>query len=92
MPSTGPSTDRADHIDGSLIDRPIPPSVTCRLVSAVRDLVLPTTDAGVLAQVIVITLVFALLSWLTRRHAEGRLLVLGLWLTTYGAIGLRALH
>ncbi len=56
------------------------------------DLLLPTTDEGVLFQVIVVTVVFASVLWMLRRSPDARLLVIGLWLSAYGVIGVRALH
>lgn len=56
------------------------------------DLLLPRTDAGVLAQVIVATAVFAGLTWRFRRNKDVRIFVIGLWVLTYGAMGVRAIH
>ncbi len=56
------------------------------------DLILPRTDGGVLAQLAVVTVVFATAAWLTRRRKDVRVLVIGLWLVAYGGMGVRALH
>ena len=56
------------------------------------DLLLPQTDGGVAVQFGVATAVFVLAMWLVRRKPDARLLVIGLWLTAYGAMGVRALH
>jgi len=56
------------------------------------DLLLPATDAGVAAQAIAATIVFAAATWWTRKNSDVRLVVIGLWLVAYGAMGVRALH
>lgn len=56
------------------------------------DLILPRTDGGVLAQLVVVTVLFATATWLARRHKDVRVLVIGLWLLAYGGMGVRALH
>lgn len=56
------------------------------------DLLLPRTDGGVMVQLIIVTLVFAAILWLVRGEREVRVLVVGLWLVSYGALGIRALH
>lgn len=56
------------------------------------DLVLPRTDGGVAVQLVIVTLVFATALWLVRGEREVRVLVIGLWLVSYGAMGIRALH
>jgi intracellular septation protein A len=58
----------------------------------VNDVIFPSTDAGVAVQLILVTLVFATAVWLMRRRPEVRTLIIGLWVLTYGAAGLRALH
>jgi hypothetical protein len=55
-------------------------------------MIFPASDAGVVAQLIIITLVFAAAVWLLRRRPEVRTLAIGLWMLAYGAAGLRALH
>lgn len=58
-----------------------------------RDLILPTTDAGVLAQlVLVLVLWSAALVWAVRRAPAARPLVVGSGLVTLGLLGLRAMH
>lgn len=52
----------------------------------------PATDAGVAIQLIVIAVVAVIGLALARRHPEIRILIIGIWLVTYGAIGVRALH
>lgn len=58
----------------------------------VRDLMLPTTDAGVAIQLALVG-VMGLLGWLVlRRNRDARLFVFGATLFGLGLIGLRALH
>lgn len=45
-----------------------------------------------MVQLIIVTLVFAAILWLVRGEREVRVLVVGLWLVSYGALGIRALH
>lgn len=56
------------------------------------DLLLPRTDAGVLAQLIIATIVFALMTWRFWSNKDARIFVIGLWVMTYAAMGVRALH
>ncbi len=56
------------------------------------DLLLPRTDAGVLVQIIVVTAVFALATIAMRRNRDVRILMIGMWVATYGFMGVRALH
>ena len=56
------------------------------------DILLPRTDAGVLTQVIVITVVFAFAVFANRKNSDVRIFVVGLWVATYAAMGLRAVH
>jgi hypothetical protein len=58
----------------------------------VIDLLLPSTDAGVLVQVVLVTLIFAVLMWLARRNRELRIFVAGGWIMTYALMALRAVH
>jgi hypothetical protein len=58
----------------------------------VVELLLPRTDGGVAVQFVIVTAVFATAMWLMRRKPDARLLVIGLWLTAYGVMGVRALH
>ena len=62
------------------------------VLSMLNDVLLPTTDAGVGVQLVAITVVFAATVWTLRRRAEYRLLAVGMWLSAYGFVGLRALH
>ncbi len=57
-----------------------------------RDLLLPRTDAAVLAQALVAGVVFATALLLARRNRELVLLVIGFATVTCGLFGLRALH
>ena len=71
------------------------PRKICRASSVARDvidLLLPRTDAGVMAQVVGVTLVFAAALFAVRRQAHWRLLTVGLWILTYALVGLRLLH
>ncbi len=56
------------------------------------DLLLPTTDAGVLAQLTMLVLLGSVFIWRFRSHTEARLIVVGLLLVGGGAIALRAVH
>lgn len=56
------------------------------------DILLPRTDAGVAFQVALATVVFAGLAWRYWRNRDARIFVIGLWLVTYGAMGVRAIH
>lgn len=58
----------------------------------VRELIFPTTDAGVAIQ-LALVVVAGTLAWvLLRRQRDARLLVVGATLFGLGLIGLRALH
>jgi len=67
------------------VDRP-------RRCTAVIDLLLPGTDAGVFAQLAVVTVIFAALMWPARRNREMRVFVAGGWIMTYALMALRAVH
>lgn len=56
------------------------------------DLLLPTTDAGVLAQLIILLVAGIGLIWRFRKRPEARLLLVGLLLLGLGAMALRAVH
>lgn len=56
------------------------------------DLLLPTTDVGVAAQVAVWTIVSVGALIVTRRNTDLRLLVVGLSVLTLGLMGVRAIH
>jgi hypothetical protein len=58
----------------------------------VSSLLLPRTDLGVLAQVIVLTAALALAVWSTRRRPELRLLAVGTGVMLFALMGLRAAH
>lgn len=57
-----------------------------------KDLLLPRTDAGVLVQAVIATLVYVGGFVVVRRHRELRTFVLGLATVTAAGFGLRALH
>jgi hypothetical protein len=56
------------------------------------DLLLPRTDGGVLVQLVLVTVTFASLMWIARRHREMRIFVAGGWIMTYALMALRAVH
>ena len=56
------------------------------------DLILPSTDGGVLVQLVAVLLVFGLLLWRFRRDPEIRLVLIGSGLVILGLFGFRALH
>ncbi len=56
------------------------------------DLLLPSTDAGVAAQFAVVAFAAGAALLALRRHPEWRILVLGLALTAFGAMAVRAIH
>ncbi|MDX1511014.1 MAG: hypothetical protein R3249_06690 [Nitriliruptorales bacterium] len=56
------------------------------------ELLQPASDLGVLVQGIVMALVLGALLWLTRRHREWRLVVIGVGMVLIGLFGLRAAH
>ena len=57
-----------------------------------RDLLLPTTDAGALLQVVLLAVAVGALLWVTRRHRDLRLLVAGTGLLLLALMALRAAH
>ena len=57
-----------------------------------RELLLPRTDAGVAAQVVLVAIVGVSAFVLTRRNREIRTFVLGCVIFTYAFFGLRAVH
>lgn len=57
-----------------------------------RQFLLPSTDAGVLVQVVTVTVVWVCLLVVVRRSAEARLLIGGIGMITLAWFGLRALH
>ncbi|HSL58474.1 MAG TPA: hypothetical protein VK866_11580 [Acidimicrobiales bacterium] len=62
------------------------------MTDVLTEIILPRTDAGVLAQAIGAGLVFLIALVLVRRQPELRLLVLGIATMTAAGFGLRALH
>ena len=58
----------------------------------VRDLLLPTTDAGVLTQVVTVLVVIAVLLAVTRRRRDLRFAVAGAGLLVLALMALRAAH
>lgn len=56
------------------------------------DILLPRTDAGALAQVVVVAVAVVATLVVVRRSAEARLLVLGVGLVALGWMALRTLH
>ena len=56
------------------------------------DLFLPSTDGGVFAQFVVVTVGFGAMMWWVRRREGTRVFVAGLWLVTYGLMAVRAIH
>ena len=56
------------------------------------DILLPRTDAGALAQVVVVAVALVATLVVVRRSAEARLLVLGVGLVALGWMALRTLH
>ena len=59
---------------------------------AMRNLLLPTTDGGVLTQTLIIVPLLVGLLVAVRRHAELRTFVLGVLVFTLGLMGLRTVH
>lgn len=57
-----------------------------------KDLLLPASDGGVLAQLLVLSVVLALALVVVRRDRELRLLVAGIAVLTAAWFGLRSLH
>ncbi len=61
-------------------------------VDVIVDLLLPATDAGVAAQLVVVFVVVAIALWRFWSNSEIRLLVIGSGIVVLGLMGLRALH
>lgn len=57
-----------------------------------KDLLLPSTDGGVLAQVVCVGLALGAVAFAVRRRRELLLFVTGVFLVTAGFFGLRTLH
>lgn len=62
------------------------------IVDVIVDLLLPATDAGVVAQFVVVGLVLVSVLWRFWSNPEARLLVIGSGLVILGLMGFRALH
>lgn len=58
----------------------------------IDDLLFPATDAGVLAQVVVLVVVAAVVLWLVRRTADLVWFVAGLTVLLAGLMALRTIH
>jgi len=56
------------------------------------DLFLPTTDAGVAAQLAALVVVLAVALWRFWSNPEARLVVIGFGILALGFMGVRALH
>ncbi len=56
------------------------------------EFLLPRTDAGVVAQAVGAVVIFAAALGAAWRYPEARILVVGLGLTFFGFVGVRALH
>jgi hypothetical protein len=61
-------------------------------LAALRDVLLPATDAGVLLQLSIVMAAGPGALWAVRRDADLRLFVAGMWIMVIAAMGLRALH
>lgn len=57
-----------------------------------RDILLPRTDGGALAQAVVVTIVLLVALVIVWRSVEARLLVLGVGMLALGWMALRTLH
>lgn len=56
------------------------------------ELLFPTTDSGVLVQLIVTTAAFIGVQWWLRRQSEWRVFATGIYVLGLAFFGLRALH
>ena len=56
------------------------------------DILLPRTDGGVFLQLAAATALTGVVLWRIRHMKEARIFVLGLWVLSIGAMGIRALH
>lgn len=56
------------------------------------DLLLPETDAGVLVQLVLATVLFGGLLWWLWANKDARIFIIGLWVVVFGFMGVRALH
>lgn len=58
-----------------------------------RDLLQPTTDAGNIAQLLLVVVLWAAaVTWTWRRGSEARLVAIGAGILAVGLLGLRAMH
>ncbi len=58
-----------------------------------RDLLQPTTDAGNIAQLLLVVVLWAAaVTWTWRRSSEARLVAIGAGILAVGLLGLRAMH
>lgn len=60
--------------------------------AALIDVLLPRTDLGVMLQLSVVITVGGLALFVTRRHHDWRLVVVGVLVLVLAGFGLRALH
>lgn len=67
-------------------------AVLRHVMDLLLDLLLPKTDLGVLVQIGLLVVLFAVALWRLWSRSELRLLVIGLGLLAFGFVGLRALH
>ncbi len=56
------------------------------------DLLLPATDAGVVAQFVIVVIILAIALWRFWASLDLRLVVIGTGLVVLGLMGFRALH
>lgn len=61
-------------------------------LAALRNLLLPTTDAGVKIQLAIVMVTGSLLLWALRRDRDLRIFVVGVWICSIAFMGLRSLH
>jgi hypothetical protein len=57
-----------------------------------RDLLLPATDGGVIAQLLAVVALWAISLWALRNRPDHRLLAIGVGLVLLALVGVRALH
>jgi hypothetical protein len=62
------------------------------VVGFLLDFVLPSTDAGAIAQAVVFGVVVVAALWFVRRRPEPRIFVIGFGLLGFSLIALRAVH
>jgi hypothetical protein len=61
-------------------------------VDHVLNLLLPETDGGVVAQLVLLLVIWSIALWRLWRRPDSRLVVLGAGVVALGLMGLRALH